>query len=102
MNQSNSVNHSYKYSDVTSKIIACAIQVHSHLGNGFPEKFYQSALAIEMSKSNLSFHREMEMPVYYFKQLIGKRRVDFFVENKICALYRKALGVFMRKDTQQK
>jgi len=80
---SKSINRTYKYSDLTSEIIACAMKVHSNLGNGFPEVFYQRALAIEMSKCNLSFKREMEMSVYYNDHLIGKRRVDFFVEDKI-------------------
>jgi GxxExxY protein len=47
------------------------------------EVIYQRALAIEMTKQELSFVREMEMPVYYNGQQIGTRRVDFFVEDKI-------------------
>ena len=59
------------------------MKVHSTLGNGFQEVIYQRALAIEMTKQELSFVREMEMPVYYNGQQIGTRRVDFFVEDKI-------------------
>lgn len=59
------------------------MKVHSTLGNGFQEVIYQRALAIEMTKQELSFVREMEMPVYYDEQQIGTRRVDFFVEDKI-------------------
>jgi len=73
----------YKYSDITKKIIGCAMKVHSTLGNGFQEVIYQRALAIEMSKQGLSFAREMEMDIYYDKEHIGTRRVDFFVEDKI-------------------
>ena len=32
----------YKYSDVTEKIIGCAMKVHSWFGPGFPEIIYQS------------------------------------------------------------
>ena len=39
----------YKYSDQSSKIIACAMRVHSALGNGFQEVIYQRAMEIEMS-----------------------------------------------------
>lgn len=59
------------------------MRVHSELGNGFQEVIYQRALEIEMPFENLSFQREMEMPIYYRDQQIGTRRVDFFVENKI-------------------
>ena len=78
-----SIKREYKYSELTSKIIGCAMKVHSTLGNGFQEVIYQRALAIEMTKQELSFVREMEMPVYYNGQQIGTRRVDFFVEDKI-------------------
>ena len=73
----------YKHSDLTSKIIGCAMKVHSILGNGFQEVIYQRALAIEMKSAGLSFAREMEMPIYYYGHEIGTRRVDFFVEGKI-------------------
>ena len=57
--------------------------VHSTLGSGFQEIIYQRALAIEMAKQGLSFQRELEMWIYYDGQAIGKRRVDFLVEDKV-------------------
>ena len=68
---------------LTHKIIGCAMQVHSTLGNGFQEVIYQRALAIEFKHQGLSFAREMEMDLYYRQQHIGTRRVDFFVEEKV-------------------
>ena len=59
------------------------MKVHATLGNGFQEVIYQRALSIEIAKNNLSFQREMEMPIFYDAQQIGTRRVDFFVENLI-------------------
>lgn len=73
----------YKYSDLTSKIIGCAMEVHRQLGNGFQEVIYQRALEIEMADAGLSFNREQEMPIYYKQQQIGTRRVDFMVEGVI-------------------
>lgn len=73
----------YKYSDITQKIIGCAMKVHSTLGNGFQEVIYQRCLAIEMEKQGLGFVREQEQPIYYEAVHVGTRRVDFFVENKI-------------------
>ena len=77
------IKEEYKYSDITSKIIGCAMKVHSTLGNGFQEVIYQRALGIEMRKARLDFTSELEMPIFYDDQEIGTRRVDFFVENKI-------------------
>ncbi len=77
------IKEEYKYADITQKIIGCAMKVHNTLGNGFQEVIYQRALAIEMTAQELSFVREMEMPIFYESEDIGTRRVDFFVEEKI-------------------
>ena len=84
------INEKYKHSDLTSKIIGCAMNVHSALGNGFQEVIYQRALEIEMADGNLDFKREFEMSIYYKKQHIGTRRVDFLVDG-IIAVELKAL-----------
>ncbi|CAN5543417.1 GxxExxY protein [soil metagenome] len=73
----------YKYSEITSKIIGAAMNVHSALGNGFQEVIYQRALEIEMADKGLSFSREHEMSIYYKNQQIGTRRVDFLVEGVV-------------------
>ena len=77
------IKQEYKYSEITAKIIGCAIKVHNELGPGFPEYIYQRALEIEFRNTLLQNVREKEHPVYYLNQLVGKRRVDFVVEEKI-------------------
>jgi GxxExxY protein len=77
------IKEQYKYSDVTSKIIGCAMEVHNNLGNGFQEVVYQRALSIEMKLQKLVHEREKEMPLSYKGHHIGTRRVDFFVDKKI-------------------
>jgi len=73
----------FNINDLTHKIIGCAMNVHNNLGNGFQEVIYQRALAIEVRMAGLSFEREKEMPIFYCEELIGTRRVDFFVENAV-------------------
>ena len=77
------IKEQYKYSDVTSKIIGCAMEVHNNLGNEFQEVIYQRALSIEMKLQNILHEREKEMPLSYKGNNIGTRRVDFFVDKKI-------------------
>lgn len=74
------IKEEYKYSELTSKIIKCAMTVHSELGNGFQEVIYQRAQAIEMHLAGIEFKREFEMPIFYRDERIGTRRVDFLVE----------------------
>ena len=59
------------------------MQVHRTLGNGFQEVIYQRALALEFDHQGIEYDREKVMSIYYRNLEIGKRRVDFFVENKI-------------------
>jgi GxxExxY protein len=77
-------NKEYKYTDITSKIIGSAMEVHTILGNGFQEVIYQRALKKEMAIRGLSFVRECEMTIFYKEEHIGTRRVDFLVENVVC------------------
>jgi len=83
MTENNYTNEKYPLSDLTGKIIKCAIEVHKHLGNGFQEVIYQRALAIEFDLQGVSFEREFEMPLFYKGERIGTRRVDFFVDGKV-------------------
>jgi GxxExxY protein len=71
------------YEDITHRIISAAMTVHTTLGNGFQEVIYQRALEIEFPLHKLAFEREKEMEIFYRGQLIGTRRVDFFVEGRI-------------------
>lgn len=72
-----------KHEDITGKIIGCAMEVHNRLGSGFQEFVYQKALAIEMKLQGLTYVEEQEMIIFYRETDIAKRRVDFWVENKV-------------------
>ena len=73
----------YKHTDITRKVIGCAMKVHRQLGNGFQEVIYQRALAIEMRNEGLEFEREREMDIRYNGIFIGTRRVDFLVADAV-------------------
>jgi len=77
------IKEEYKYSELTGKIIGCAMEVHKVLGNGFQETIYQRALALEFELQGIGFARELEMLIHYKESHIGTRRVDFLVEEKI-------------------
>lgn len=77
------IKEEYKYSELTGKIIGCAMEVHRALGNGFQEVIYQRALEYEFELQGIGFAREFEMPIFYKEKHVGTRRVDFLVEDKI-------------------
>ena len=72
-----------KYKEITEKIIGASMRVHAALGNGFQEVIYQRALEIELEAAGVRFAREFNMPVFYKGKMIGERRVDFLIEDKI-------------------
>lgn len=69
----------YPHSETTGRIIAAAKQVHKHLGPGFEEVFYQRALALELPGYDLEFSREVWIDVHYRDRVIGRKRVDFII-----------------------
>ena len=77
------IKEEFKYSELTSRIIGAAMEVHGTLGNGFQEVIYQRALSIEMDSRKIGHVRELEMPLHYKNHHLGSRRVDFFVEDKV-------------------
>jgi len=73
----------FEKDELTYKIIGCAMKVHNTLGAGFQEVIYQRCLKIEMEKAGLSFLREEDQPIYYEGTMVGTRRADFIVENRV-------------------
>jgi hypothetical protein len=61
------------HSELTGKIIGCAMEVHKTLGNGFREVIYQRALDIEMKAQGLTASREHEMDIFGNRSLQFKR-----------------------------
>ena len=75
----------YPLSDLTKRVIGCAINVHKKLGPGFVEKIYQAALAKEFVKEELKFTREDKITIKYDGKVIGYQIVDFVIEGKVIA-----------------
>ena len=65
------------------KIVGCAMKVHRYLRNGFQERIYGNALAVEMNIQKINFVKEKEMRIVYEGCEVGIRRVDFFVEGNV-------------------
>jgi len=74
------VREEYTLSEVTSRVIKTAKEVHKELGPGFQEVIYQRALALEFPAHGLEFSREVWMDVHYKGTKVGRKRVDFIVD----------------------
>jgi GxxExxY protein len=81
MNSKNHVDERYHLSALTGRIIAAAKEVHNTIGPGFEEKVYQRSLALELPAQGLEFSREVWIDVHYKGEIVGKKRVDFLVDD---------------------
>jgi GxxExxY protein len=73
-----------KETEITGKIIGAAIEVHSHLGPGLLESVYEECLIREIALQNLSFTRQVNLPIEYKGvKLENPLRLDLLVENKV-------------------
>ena len=73
----------YKHSELTGKIIGCAMKVNRVIGPGFPEIIYMRCLLIELKNSGLSCEAEIEKDIYYEGIKVGSRRLDLLVNNTV-------------------
>jgi GxxExxY protein len=69
--------------DLTERIIGCALEVHRRLGPGLLENVYESALCIELKVNRLAFTRQVGIPLYYRGELIAEHRPDLIVEGQV-------------------
>jgi GxxExxY protein len=69
--------------EVIDRVIGCAVTVHRHLGPGFLESIYATAMALELAAAGLPFERERAVAVNYRGTLIGGQRVDLIVANSV-------------------
>ncbi|MDB5282954.1 MAG: hypothetical protein JWO06_2029 [Bacteroidota bacterium] len=73
-----------KYSNLSYRIIGCAIEVHKHLGPGLLESVYQSCFIEELRTNNLNVKSQLYLPINYKgKDLGGVLKLDLLVEDII-------------------
>ena len=69
---------------LTEKIIGAAIEVHKALGPGLLESAYEECLARELSLADISFERQVALPITYNSlQLDCRYRLDFLVDESV-------------------
>jgi len=73
-----------KFSELSNKVIGCAIEVHRELGPGLLESTYEQCLAHELNLNNISIKLQHPLPVQYKGiRLDCGYRVDILVEGEI-------------------
>jgi GxxExxY protein len=55
----------YYHKELTEKLIACAIEVHRHLGPGLLESAYEECYCYELGLQHVSHERQKSLPLVY-------------------------------------
>ena len=70
--------------DLSGRVIGCAIEVHHHLGPGLLESIYEAALCHELATAGIRFARQVPLPILYkSRQLDCGFVMDLLVENAL-------------------
>jgi GxxExxY protein len=70
----------YSFEPISGEILAAAVEVHKHLGPGFRESVYESALAVEFKLRGVPFSRQQRVVITYKSEPVGQHRLDFVTE----------------------
>lgn len=94
-------NERYKYSELTEKIIGCAIEVHRVLGPGLLESSYETCMEFELRNRELLVKRQVPVPIVYKEiQLECGYRIDLLV-NDLVVIEIKSVETILRVHEAQ-
>ncbi|MGE3109277.1 MAG: GxxExxY protein [Phycisphaerales bacterium] len=68
--------------EVSRKLIGCAIEVHKTLGPGFPRDVYMRALQTELDAIGVSYSVHHPVKVMYRGKDVGERVADMLIDNR--------------------
>jgi GxxExxY protein len=77
-------NSTHPASDLTHRIVGCAIEVHRELGPGLLESSYEMALFRELELAGIRCSQQVALPLYYKgMKLDCGYRIDLLVEDDV-------------------
>lgn len=79
------------WNKLTERIIGAAMEVHTHLGPGLREKFYEMALLHELTLRGMRWAQQVPFRVLYKEKDIGIQLVDTVVEDLVLLELKAAL-----------
>lgn len=73
----------YPHAELTERIIASGIKVHTELGPGFVEGIYERALVHELNRQGMKPEYQTWIPVFYDGVEVGRHRLDVVVDGLV-------------------
>jgi GxxExxY protein len=66
--------------EAARRVVNAAVEVHRHLGPGYPESVYQAALELELELRGVRFERQALFRIEYKGREVGTGRMDLLAE----------------------
>jgi GxxExxY protein len=87
--------------ELSGKIIAGAITVHSRLGPGLLENVYEACLEFELRQLGLAVRRQVILPLVYGTVFIEKAyRIDLLVEESVVVELKTVMALLPIHEAQ--
>jgi GxxExxY protein len=83
----------HQFEELSSRVLAAAIDVHKALGPGFLESIYQRAVEVALEHRGIPFRRQAEVCVMFENVAVGLHKLDLIVDSQII-LELKAVKAF--------
>lgn len=68
--------------EISRKVIGCAIEVHKELGPGYDEEVYTNALMSELKREGVPFKQNHAFDVYFDETKVGTAVADLYVNDR--------------------
>lgn len=68
--------------DISRRVIGCAIEVHKALGPGLPIEIYGAALGVELASAGIAHEADTSIEVRYAGKVVGQVRASLLVEDR--------------------
>jgi GxxExxY protein len=80
--------------DISRRVIGCAIEVHKQLGPGYPRDIYVSALSKALTKDGVNFEADAPLEVECDDEVVGTVTADMYINDRfLVALYAEHMEI---------
>jgi len=80
--------------DISRRVIGCAIEVHKELGPGYPRDLYVSALSTALAKDGVNFNADAPLEVTCAGEAVGTVTADMYINERfLVALYAEHMEI---------
>jgi len=68
-------------SELTGKVIGCAMSVHSELGPGYLEKVYENAMVVALTEAGIRVQQQVPVKAMFHEVVVGDFIADLLVDD---------------------